>query len=573
MEDNLTSSEYKIPFLQFILQSKLINLSQVKEFNLDYKSSISDISVVLLQNTILTNDELERTLKHYKIIEQVDISDNQWKNHIPSKQLSEKFSRTYSCCVIAYNDQGYVVALTDILDSNLKSQISNILGLHVKIVLVDKESLDRHLNFVFKKNSQVNFLVGKLDAELDINNDTSHINFIDVENISDTMTVKLLDEILSNGYRLNASDVHIESDNTVFKVRYRVDGTLTEHFSYDAKIASNIVRRLRILSNLDVVHNVKAQDSSFTIQIDKKMVSARISIMPLIYGHSIVVRFLGEINKYDDLDTLIGEDYCTKMIRDYLQRSYGMLLVVGPTGSGKTTTQYASLMSLNREQKKVISIEDPVEAYLPGVNQISVNPKLEMGFADVLVYALRQDPDIIMIGEIRDGKTAEIAMRASITGHMVLATLHTFDIVSAVSRLANLGIDNYVLASALHVIVSQRLLRVLCPMCKQEHSVQESEIDMFKDKEAVYSSLQGAKIFQPVGCKSCEFSGYYGRKAVFEITKIPNEIRAHLLGNDIAKFVSSLKESIKGNDLLSKAAKLVLSGETSLVELVGILHE
>ncbi|MEE3003453.1 MAG: GspE/PulE family protein, partial [Pseudomonadota bacterium] len=473
---------------------------------------------------------------------------------------------------IAIDSDNYVVAMADPCNNEINESLSEILDAYIQPVLVDLFQLERHINTVYKHEVYAKSLLKKFRQEL--HTDDSKNEDLDFLRSSDQASaVVLLEEILAEAYHQKASDVHIEYEKNISRVRYRVDGILRTQFETSASIATVLIRRLQILANIDISHHLRSEDGRFSIKIDNKVISMRLSIMPLDTGQSAVIRFLGDVSSSEDLRTIVADPIVCNMMLDYLQRSYGMLLIVGPTGSGKTTTQYSALMSIDREAKKVVSIEDPVEAHLPGVNQIPVNSEIGMDFSDILRGTLRQDPDVIMIGEIRDNNTATMSVRAAITGHMVLATIHTYDVASAISRLLNLGVNPHIMAAALRLVASQRLLRRLCPYCKVPHVVEPGDLAIISDFPELKKKLLGKKAYKKSGCSQCDMTGYLGRLAVFEIIKLDSKLVSYLDRSDISGFNVEIRRKMLGKDLLSNALGKVDNGETSLEEALKVLSE
>jgi MSHA biogenesis protein MshE len=574
MTESAVNAKTVLSFVDFLVQTKLIGIDRIHDLGLESLNSAQDIVHKLATEKVITQSSLDKAFSCYSNIEQIDLDNFHDNNKSIKNQLSEGVARKNSCCVIDMVGGSYVVAMQNPLDREAIDYITEILNAHIKPVLVSAEALLKYFNFIFKHSTEVPSLVNKLGVELHAyGKNAKEVDFLSAENISEAMAVKLLNEIIADAYHLNASDIHLESDRDSFKIRYRIDGVLYEQLSTSSSIANNLIRRLRVLANLDITHHAHPDDGRLSMDIDKNLVNMRVSIMPLECGQSVVIRFLGDVSCYSDLNAIIGDSDVSDLIRSHIKRSHGMLLIVGPTGSGKTTTQYASLMTLNRENKKIIAIEDPVEAFLPGVNQIPVNEKIDMGFASILRSTLRQDPDVIMIGEIREANTADIAMRASITGHMVLATLHTYDVMSAVIRLINLGVDSYVLADALHLLVSQRLLRKLCNLCKSKYVVTADSLVNISVSKELKKSLIGKTVYKNVGCKNCDFTGFYGRFGIFEAVEIDNRLKDLLRIGNISAFSSELQKILAKQSLATKATAKVLDGETSVVEVFNILHE
>jgi len=572
MDQNAVSVGTKLSFVQFLLQSKHISGKDLHLFEALDPYAVERVAETAITLDLVSAASMRAVQDHYAQLKFVDLVNYDPQAIHSSTHLPEHIARQYNCCVIANEANNYIVAMANPCDDEVNNTISEMLDGFVQPVLVEFHSLDKHINTVYQHETYAKKLLSKFKVELRANKSTEKEQDF-VESNDQASAILLLDEIVAEGYHVKASDIHIEYEQDVCKIRYRVDGVLRTHLETSASIATVLIRRLQILANLDISHHLRSEDGRFTMKIDKKVVSLRLSIMPLDAGQSAVIRFLGDISYYENISSVIPDQQVANMIRDYIQRSYGMLLVVGPTGSGKTTTQYSALMSMDRDSKKVMSIEDPVEAYLPGVNQIPVNPDIGMDFSDVLRAVLRQDPDVIMIGEIRDTNTANMSVRAAITGHMVLATIHTYDVASAISRLFNLGVNPHIMAAALRLVASQRLLRKLCGCCKVKHTIEAHDVALLANQPELRKRLQGQVVYTARGCSQCDMSGYSGRTAVFEITQLDAQLISYLDKSDISGFNQEIKRRMLGKDLFSNALKLVESGETTLHEALKILNE
>ena len=570
MADASLDANFLVPFGTFLYQSSLINKGDLKKITNSEDLSLEDLCHSLLKLNIINAEDIELAKSNYYSVKHVDLTKYDPSALSQDSQFPENIARQYKCCVIAADHNNYVVAMTNPHNSNDIDYLSGIIGGYIQSVLVEDTQLHRHINNVFGS--------GKV---IDI---SSRMNFSDRFNISYTEkdidgkflntsdSVVLLDEIISSAYHRDASDIHIEYRGSNLSIRYRCDGVLEEQLKIKSTIAAVLVRRLLVMANLDIVNTSKPVDGRITTSIDNKKVNIRLSVVPLENGQSAVLRFLGDIDRYTDLDSLVDDIDVSNLINEYIQRTYGMLLIVGPTGSGKTTTQYATLMSMNRDEKKIISIEDPVEAYLPGVNQIAVNPEFGMDFSDILRSSLRQDPDVIMVGEIRDNITANMALRAAITGHMVMATVHTYDVASAITRLLDLGVDYHLISAAVRLVASQRLMRQLCPYCKKPYTVKKQHLALLHDYPNLQSSLLETKAYKAEGCAQCDNSGYSGRIGIFEILQLTPDIYNQINYKE-DNFAEVIKSKIMGKDLVSQAFKRVVNGDTSIEEAVKVIYE
>ena len=388
------------------------------------------------------------------------------------------------------------------------------------------------------------------------------------QDVQNSPVVQLVNSMVEQAARQRTSDIHIEAKEDSVRVRFRIDGSLYEKFTYSIHLLPAIMARLKIISGMDIAEKRKPQDGRFSILVDKVEFDIRVSVLPTVYGEKCVMRLAKKKALTRDKSELGFSPSELKDFDDILKNPNGILLVTGPTGSGKSTTLYTALSELNKIDVNIVTVEDPVEANIDGINQVQVNVKADLTFANALRSILRQDPDIIMIGEIRDGETASIAVQASITGHLVVSTLHTNSAAGSINRLVNMGVEGYLLADSLVGIIAQRLVRRLCPHCKRPHVLTEFEKKMMKIRPDA-----NLEIFEPVGCDHCDKTGYSGRIGIYEIMKITPHLKELISRNAT---VSELKEAAMGegmHTLRQSATLLVLEGITSYSEMVKTTFE
>lgn len=392
------------------------------------------------------------------------------------------------------------------------------------------------------------------------------------EAVDSSPVVILVNSMIEQAARQRASDIHIEPERDGVRVRYRVDGVLFVAANYDLRLMSAIIARVKIISGLDISEKRKPQDGRSTITVDGREYDIRVSTLPTVYGEKCVMR-LGikqAISARYSMQSLGFNAEEEERFRNILTRPNGIVLVTGPTGSGKSRTLYTALNELNNINVNIVTVEDPVEINIDGVNQIQVNPKAGLTFANSLRSILRQDPDIIMIGEIRDGETAAIAVQASITGHLVLSTLHTNDTASSVSRLLDMGVESYLIADSLVGIVAKRLVRCLCPHCKRPHVLQQHEIEYL---ELTPQEAAHARVYEPGGCQRCGGRGYYERTGVYEIMEISPRLRDMIAARASSSMLRAAAVQEGMHTLHASARRLVLEGQTTLAEMLRISAE
>ena len=385
------------------------------------------------------------------------------------------------------------------------------------------------------------------------------------EDVANSPIVQLVKSMIEQAARQRASDIHIEPMEDKVRVRYRIDGVLYEKSTYHINLLSAIITRVKIIGNMDISEKRRPQDGRITMMIDRKEYDIRASILPTVYGEKCVMRLAQKKALTRDKKSLGFTEQQLQLFDDMLNHPNGIILVTGPTGSGKSTTLYTAVNERNHENINIITVEDPVEANVDGVSQVQVNAKADLTFASALRSILRQDPDVIMIGEIRDRETASIAVQASITGHLVLSTLHTNDAPGTMTRLMDMGVESYLLADAMRGVIAQRLVRRLCPHCKRKRKALGEEKSMMG-----INPMEEVEIYEPVGYEHCNDTGFYGRTGIYEMMPVTSTLRnaiAARMSTDEIREVA-VKEGMK--TLHSEAVRLVLEGETSYHEMIRI---
>ncbi|NVK30037.1 MAG: type II secretion system ATPase GspE [Gammaproteobacteria bacterium] len=387
-----------------------------------------------------------------------------------------------------------------------------------------------------------------------------------MESQDDAPVIRLINAMLTEAIRHQASDIHIEPFENSLNIRYRVDGIMRDLLNPPRKLAPLIISRLKVMSKLDIAEKRVPQDGRISLRVAGRAVDVRVSTLPSGHGERVVLRLLDKQAGKLDLANLGMAEGSRNALEALLKIPHGILLVTGPTGSGKTTTLYAALSRLNTQRNTILTVEDPVEYHIEGIGQTQVNPKVDLDFARGLRAILRQDPDIVMVGEIRDLETAEIAVQASLTGHMVLSTLHTNTAVGAVTRLRDMGVEPFLLSSSLIGVVAQRLVRRLCEHCKQPHQPDDREIQWLGHDYSDHT-IYGAK-----GCEHCNYSGYSGRSGVYEVTPINGEMRT-LIHDGASEAELEAKARAQTPSIADDGRRLVLEGLTSVEEVLRVIRE
>jgi len=386
---------------------------------------------------------------------------------------------------------------------------------------------------------------------------------------ADIPIVRIVDRMIVEAVEDNASDIHVEPHEENLAVRYRVDGILRDSGTYPMKMHAGILSRIKILSGMDISEKLKPQDGRIKIKLDNKEIDIRVSSIPTLYGEKAVMRLLNTANVKISIDALDFSEKNYEIFLSLINQPYGIVLVTGPTGSGKTTTLYAALHEISSIEKNIVTVEDPIEYRLPVINQMQVNPKKDVTFATALRSILRQDPDIIMIGEIRDPETAAIAAESALTGHLVLSTLHTNDAPSSITRLMDMGIEPFLLAPSLIGIVAQRLLRRICPKCKEAYTPSKNELKAC----GLDITIEGLKFYKGIGCDNCKHAGYSGRTGIHEILVVDERIREIITRKGSVTELREAASKAGYKDMRFDGLKKVIDGTTSVEELLRVTKE
>lgn len=483
------------------------------------------------------------------------------------KTLPETSARRYRVLVLREDPDGILLGMADPTDIFCLDDLQRQLNKPLKPAVVRESDLLDVLDIAYTRASEIASLAGELEDELE-ENSVDLADVIGEATDSDAPVVKLLQKIFEEAISARASDIHIEPDEKVLRIRNRIDGVLIEQVMNEKRIASALVVRLKLISGLDISEKRMPQDGRFNLRVAGRNIDIRLSTMPVQFGESVVMRILDHTDGVLPLDKVGMPAEMMERFRRMINRPHGLVLVTGPTGSGKTTTLYGALSELNQPEKKIITVEDPVEYRLPRISQVQLHERIGLNFASVLRASLRQDPDILLVGEIRDGESAEIALRAAMTGHMVLSTLHTNDAVTSAMRLIDIGVDGYLVATALKAIVAQRLVRKICTSCVTDHEPNANErqlVTMLAHGKPLDVQFKAGS-----GCPHCHNTGYRGRIGVFEMLEINGGMAEALRDNDIGAFSRAAVTSPHFKPLSDAAFEFAVKGVTTLEEVMRI---
>lgn len=488
------------------------------------------------------------------------------------RRLPEGMARRYRAIVLGPLAGGLEVGMVDPADMMAYDQLGRTLQTTVYPVVVTEEALLAKIERIYQRGEELSSLAKEVVA--DVGEGVLTLSALDGAEASaeDAPIVRLLQSIFQAAVARDVSDIHIEPQERKLQIRFRIDGVLQVQSTPDSRIAAAVVQRLKLMSALDISERRLPQDGRFRMKVGTAMLDVRISTLPTQYGEAVVMRLLVQHPERMRLDALDIPEPILKRLRAVLNGPSGMVLVTGPTGSGKTTTLYAALAELNKPETKIITVEDPVEYRMPGLNQVQVNDKVDLTFARVLRSCLRQDPDVLLVGEMRDQETAEIGLRASLTGHLVLSTLHTNDAASTPLRLRDMGIPSYMVALGLRLVIAQRLVREICPHCRTAyHPLPHEQEWLLEGDEGRAATLsQAHTYYHGAGCGHCHESGFKGRIAVYEMLEMTPTLTHLANQEDPSAFTQEARRAFADFSLRRGALNLVREGRTTLSEAMRI---
>lgn len=546
-----------------LVNAGLITEEKIQEIIEKQKGSGLKLGELLIKEKIFSEDQIMKVLEYQLGIPYFNLAEINVDPEM-TKTIPEGIARKYSLIPIRFDGNELTVAMSDPLDVVAIDDLKLITGKKVRIGISSKGDIERCLNIFYTSSEIAEMAAEEFASQLEDVEDESVVVEED-ERIVNAPVVRLVNSIISQAVKGRASDIHIEPFETKVRIRYRVDGELKENMTLPKNMHSAVTTRIKIMGKMDIAERRIPQDGRVETIIEGSPIDMRISILPTVYGEKTVIRLLIRnalvIGKKELGFTEKNMEFFDKIIK----APEGIILLTGPTGSGKTTTLYAVLKELNQVSKNIITVEDPVEYRLSGINQVQVNVKAGLTFAAGLRSILRQDPDIVMLGEIRDAETAQIATRAAITGHLVLSTLHTNDTVSTISRLEDMGIETFMVSSSVVGVIAQRLVKKICPKCRRPHLPSDEEVQVLGiDKKT--------RIYRGQGCNNCDGSGFAGRTAIHEILVMDREIRRMVNAHENADKIKD-EARRKGMMTLSESCReLVLKGITTVDEMLKITY-
>ncbi len=527
----------EISFTQHLLQTGTVSQEDLEIAKKHAMRSGKRVQDALLEFGLLSTRKYAENLSLFFHLSFIDLSDLEI-TPIQDLPVTVQFLRQYRILPITMNDSALQLVIADPMNLAALDNLKSVVNRSIEVFVADSIEIERRIEEVYGSGASVmtTILEGMQEEDLEILGRDEDQNIDALRDMaSEAPVIKLVNLIFSQAVEIGASDIHIEPFEGDLKIRYRVDGVLYDQESPPKRFQSAIISRVKILSRLNIAEHRLPQDGRIRLRIMGQVIDVRVSTVPTMYGESVVMRLLDQSSMFIQLEQLGFPGDLLDVFKGLIQHPHGMILVTGPTGSGKTTTLYAALDKINRPDKKIITIEEPVEYQLKGVNQIQVNSKIGLTFASGLRSIVRQDPDVIMVGEIRDVETAEIAIQSALTGHLVFSTVHTNDACGAITRLQDMGVENYLTASCLDGVLAQRLVRKICQECKRPTTVDPKAL---KELEVENGDVGKLIAYHGSGCKRCNNSGYRGRLGIYELFIVTDRFKDLIIekaGSNILK--------------------------------------
>ena len=559
----------KIRLGDLLVEKGLITNEQLQLALQEQKKLGRKLGNTLIEMGMIDEESMLGLLSSQLGIPLIDLNNFNFNEEV-IRNLSESMARRYRAIVLEDRANDFLVGMADPTDLYALDEIQEKLSKPVSQAIVRESTLLVTFDRVYRRTEEISALAEELGQELSSGSEDLS-SLLQAEQMTDAPVAKLLQSIFEDAVQVGASDIHIEPDKNEIRVRQRVDGVLQEQVMKEIQIAPAVVVRLKLMAGLNISEKRMPQDGRFNMTVNGREIDVRLSTMPVQYGESVVMRLLDQSRGALDIEQLGMPPDLLKRFRKNFHLPHGMILVTGPTGSGKTTSLYAALQELNQAEAKIITVEDPVEYRLSRINQVQVNSQIGLNFAQVLRSALRQDPDIIMVGEMRDAETVEIGVSAAMTGHLVLSTLHTNDTVSTATRLLDMGVEGYLLATTLRSIIAQRLVRKICVQCAHEHKPDAFEKAWLREKLFVDTEHYQYKIGK--GCVHCGFTGYHGRMGVYELLEMNSELAEALRRDDTQEFVEAAARTPGYQPLINVAHEYARQGLTSIDEVLKLAGE
>jgi MSHA biogenesis protein MshE len=560
----------KVRLGEILVQQKLLTEEQLMSALADQKRSGRKLGRVFVESGYVTEEQICGALARQLNIPYINLKFYNINADVV-RLLPETAARRFRALVLEDRRETALVGVSDPTDLFAYDEIARLLKRGVELAVVNETEVLQAIDRIYRRTGEITDFAREVEQDLG----DAYVDFgaLAAANpgLEEAPIVKLLQSVFDDAAQVRASDIHIEPQESRLQIRFRIDGVLHLQTEADLRIATPLALRLKLMADLDISEKRLPQDGRFAVKVRNQRLDVRISTMPTQYGESVVMRLLNQASTTLRLDAIGMPPALVERFRGIVARPNGLVLVTGPTGSGKTTTLYSALSELNSVEKKLITVEDPVEYRLPGINQVQVNDKIELTFARVLRSALRQDPDIVLVGEMRDQETAQIGLRAAMTGHLVLSTLHTNDAASTPLRLMDMGVPRYMVGGSLQAVLAQRLVRVICESCSTSYQPTGPEQAWLRAE--LHQHAETTPFFHGRGCSHCNGTGYRGRTGVYELLEMTRAVTDAANHPDPAHFLKAAHAEMGGNTLRRHAVQLAVQGRTTIAEAMRVSNQ
>jgi len=554
--------------ISYILEENILDEQALRKVLDEQESSGQSLTSLLKKNGLVNDEQLNRIIAADNGIKFINLSPDMVEPSV-AHMVTYEMASQHNIIPIKREGDKLLVAMSSPLNLAVRDEIEIRTNYKVVPLAATPSAIKRAITYHFNVENVTRQAIASMRLETNIGKGDMADTVYENKTHGDSAPVtKLVSSIINGAIDARASDIHIEPQEPDMRVRYRIDGILHNAVNIPSSVQREVVSHIKVMSGMDISERRTPQDGHMMVEHDNKEYDMRVSSLPSVAGEKIVLRILDKNSIKWTLETVVSSPDDNQTIRGLIRNPYGMLLITGPTGSGKTTTLYSVLKLLNTPEKNIVTVEDPVEYRLENITQLQVNPVAGLTFASALRHIVRQDPDIIFVGEIRDPETAEIAVSAALTGHLVLSTLHTNDAIGAISRLINLGVAPFLVVSALLGSVAQRLIRTSCPVCKEAYKPSEEELkclfgNSYKDEKI--------ELYRGAGCNNCYHTGYLGRKGIFEVLSMSPAIRRMVIDGSGEDVITQQAGKEGMNTLLKSAVNEVLTGATTLEEIMRVV--
>jgi MSHA biogenesis protein MshE len=559
----------KVRLGEILVQQKLLTEEQLGAALADQKRTGRKLGRVFVESAYVTEEQICGALARQLNIPYINLKFYNINADVV-RLLPETAARRFRALVLEDRRETALVGVSDPTDLFAYDEIARLLKKGVELAVVNETEVLQAIDRIYRRTGEITDFAREVEQDLG----DAYVDFGALAanpGLEEAPIVKLLQSVFDDAAQVRASDIHIEPQESRLQIRFRIDGVLHLQTEADIRIATPLALRLKLMADLDISEKRLPQDGRFAVKVRNQRIDVRISTMPTQYGESVVMRLLNQAGTTLRLDAIGMPPKLVERFRAIVQRPNGLVLVTGPTGSGKTTTLYSALSELNSVEKKLITVEDPVEYRLAGINQVQVNDKIELSFARVLRSALRQDPDIVLVGEMRDHETAQIGLRAAMTGHLVLSTLHTNDAASTPLRLMDMGVPRYMVGGSLQAVLAQRLVRVICESCSTEHPATPTEQGWLRAELGQH--VETTRFFHGKGCSHCNGTGYRGRTGVYELLEMTRAVTDAANHPDPSHFLKAAHAEMGGETLRRHAVQLAVQGRTTISEAMRVSNQ